>query len=383
MNPGLKTLAAALALAAACDAAVAPASAQFLGFPWQKHDAPAPPPSPAEPAKDETLPPPVMNDVQRTQLPSPVSVPLPRAKPRSQRGARGEEVAGVPAKPAGAGATGATNTPASDIAAASALLAPPGTAFAAPVTSQVSPADAPPSAIMGASISSSPAMPTATGLPYGTAMPSASAAQEAGASSRASIQSRTSAATMPILLASPPSAEAESPAAVPAPTAGRSGSAGPAASGFLAGGGFYGAGTPRVAPTAPAAAASAGREASPAVSPMLATSVSVAATSAAAAAPAAAAAGKPELASVNTGQQIRITNNSPAKVKTIAIVPLKGAGGPYNLVENLDAFKAATAALPAKGGCVYSIRGQFADGSPLSVNNVDLCSDPLINITVW
>jgi hypothetical protein len=35
------------------------------------------------------------------------------------------------------------------------------------------------------------------------------------------------------------------------------------------------------------------------------------------------------------------------------------------------------------GGCVYSVRGKFADGFPLAIDNVDLCRDPLINITVW
>ena len=92
---------------------------------------------------------------------------------------------------------------------------------------------------------------------------------------------------------------------------------------------------------------------------------------------------KPVLPSVNNGQQIRITNNTLAKVKSLSILAAKSGGRPYNLVENLDPFKAASAPLPAKGGCVYNIRGQFSEGSPFSIDNIDLCADPTINITVW
>ncbi len=94
----------------------------------------------------------------------------------------------------------------------------------------------------------------------------------------------------------------------------------------------------------------------------------------------AAAPGKPG-ASVNNGQQIHITNNTGGKVKSLSIVP-KGGGAAHSLIENLEGFKSASAALP-KGGCVYNIRGQFTDGSALSIDNVDLCNDPSINITVW
>jgi len=42
-----------------------------------------------------------------------------------------------------------------------------------------------------------------------------------------------------------------------------------------------------------------------------------------------------------------------------------------------------SAPLPAGRGCVFAVHGTFADGSPLAIDNIDLCRDPLINITVW
>jgi hypothetical protein len=83
------------------------------------------------------------------------------------------------------------------------------------------------------------------------------------------------------------------------------------------------------------------------------------------------------------GQQIRIINNTAVVVATMSLIPAKGAALPRALVANLAPFNATSAPLPVGRGCVFAVHGTFADGSPLAIDNIDLCRDPLINITVW
>jgi hypothetical protein len=82
------------------------------------------------------------------------------------------------------------------------------------------------------------------------------------------------------------------------------------------------------------------------------------------------------------GGQIRIINNTAVGVATMSLIP-KGPAGPHALVANLAPFNVTSASLPAGRGCVFAVQGTFADGSPLAIDNIDLCRDPLINITVW
>jgi hypothetical protein len=83
------------------------------------------------------------------------------------------------------------------------------------------------------------------------------------------------------------------------------------------------------------------------------------------------------------GGQIRIINNTAVAVATMSLIPAKGPAGPHALVANLAPFNVTSASLPAGRGCVFAVQGTFADGSPLAIDNIDLCRDPLINITVW
>jgi hypothetical protein len=83
------------------------------------------------------------------------------------------------------------------------------------------------------------------------------------------------------------------------------------------------------------------------------------------------------------GGQIRIINNTAVAVATMSLIPAKGPAGPHALVANLAPFNVTSAPLPAGRGCVFAVQGTFADGSPLAIDNIDLCGDPLINITVW
>jgi hypothetical protein len=92
----------------------------------------------------------------------------------------------------------------------------------------------------------------------------------------------------------------------------------------------------------------------------------------------------PQLAPPPAGAgQIRIINNTAVAVATMSLIPAKGPAGPHALVANLAPFNVTSAPLPAGRGCVFAVQGTFADGSPLAIDNIDLCGDPLINITVW
>jgi hypothetical protein len=83
------------------------------------------------------------------------------------------------------------------------------------------------------------------------------------------------------------------------------------------------------------------------------------------------------------GGQIRIINNTALAVATMSLIPAKGPASPRALVANLAPFNVTSAPLPAGRGCIFAVHGTFADGSPLAIDNIDLCRDPLINITVW
>ena len=93
--------------------------------------------------------------------------------------------------------------------------------------------------------------------------------------------------------------------------------------------------------------------------------------------------GQPASAPPSTGQQVRVVNNTAVAVATMALIPQRGPAGPHAFVDNLAPFTATSAPLPAGRGCVFAVHGAFADGSPLTVDHLDLCRDPLINITVW
>jgi hypothetical protein len=81
--------------------------------------------------------------------------------------------------------------------------------------------------------------------------------------------------------------------------------------------------------------------------------------------------------------EVSIANNSASKIAMISIIAVKRPGKPYDLVQNLEPFSKTNAPLPPKRGCVFNVRGKFENGSPLSIDNVDLCRDPVINVTVW
>jgi hypothetical protein len=83
------------------------------------------------------------------------------------------------------------------------------------------------------------------------------------------------------------------------------------------------------------------------------------------------------------GQQLRISNNTNVKIATLSIIPTKGRVRPTRVAENLLPFKSTNAPLPLGQGCDFTVRGTFEDGSPLATGEVDLCRDPLINITLW
>jgi len=93
--------------------------------------------------------------------------------------------------------------------------------------------------------------------------------------------------------------------------------------------------------------------------------------------------GQPTSAPPSAGQQVRVVNNTAVAVATMSLIPEKGPAGPRAFVDNLAPFNATSAALPAGRGCVFTVHGTFADGSPLAVDHLDLCRDPVINITVW
>jgi hypothetical protein len=82
-------------------------------------------------------------------------------------------------------------------------------------------------------------------------------------------------------------------------------------------------------------------------------------------------------------QQLRISNNTNVKIATLSIIPTKGRVRPTRIAENLPPFKSTNAPLPLGQGCDFTVRGTFEDGSPLATGEVDLCRDPLINITLW
>jgi hypothetical protein len=83
------------------------------------------------------------------------------------------------------------------------------------------------------------------------------------------------------------------------------------------------------------------------------------------------------------GGQIRIVNNTAIAVASMSLVPAKGPASSQPLLANLAPFNVASAPLPAGHGCIFAVHGTFADGSPLAIDNIDLCRDLLINITVW
>jgi hypothetical protein len=105
--------------------------------------------------------------------------------------------------------------------------------------------------------------------------------------------------------------------------------------------------------------------------------------SASVAEPATTGRGQPASASQSPGQQVRVVNNTAVAVATMSLVPEKGPASPRAFVDNLAPFNATSAPLPVGRGCVFTVHGAFADGSPLAVDHLDLCHDPLINITVW
>jgi len=81
--------------------------------------------------------------------------------------------------------------------------------------------------------------------------------------------------------------------------------------------------------------------------------------------------------------QVRIVNNTALAVATMSLIPAKAPAGPHALVANLAPFTITSAQLPAGRGCMFAVSGTFADGSPIAIDMIDLCRDPLINITVW
>lgn len=83
------------------------------------------------------------------------------------------------------------------------------------------------------------------------------------------------------------------------------------------------------------------------------------------------------------GQYVRIINNTAVAVTAVSLVPAKRPGPPHPLVANLSPFNATNVPLPPGRGCLFAVHGTFANGAPLAIDNVDLCHDPLINITVW
>ena len=83
------------------------------------------------------------------------------------------------------------------------------------------------------------------------------------------------------------------------------------------------------------------------------------------------------------GGQVRIVNNTALAVTTMSLIPAKAPAAAHALVANLAPFTITSAPLPAGRGCVFAVAGTFADGSPLAIDTIDLCRDPLINITVW
>jgi hypothetical protein len=85
----------------------------------------------------------------------------------------------------------------------------------------------------------------------------------------------------------------------------------------------------------------------------------------------------------SAGGQVRIVNNTALAVATMSLIPAKAPSGAQALITNLGPFTVTNAALPAARGCVFAVQGTFADGSPLAIDTIDLCRDPLINITVW
>jgi hypothetical protein len=92
---------------------------------------------------------------------------------------------------------------------------------------------------------------------------------------------------------------------------------------------------------------------------------------------------QPSSLPAGAGGQIRIINNTAVAVATMSLIPAKGPAGPHALVANLAPFNVTSAPLPAGRGCIFTVHGTFADGSPIAIDNIDLCRDPLINITVW
>ena len=103
----------------------------------------------------------------------------------------------------------------------------------------------------------------------------------------------------------------------------------------------------------------------------------------AAAEPATAGRGQPSSLPAGAGRQVRIVNNTALAVATMSLIPAKGPAAAHALVANLAPFNMTSAPLPAGRGCIFAVHGTFVDGSPLAIDTIDLCRDPLINITVW
>ncbi len=91
----------------------------------------------------------------------------------------------------------------------------------------------------------------------------------------------------------------------------------------------------------------------------------------------------PSAATPTADRDIIIANNAGISIATLSITPANSGGTAVTIAEHLGALKTAHAPLPAGSGCAFKVAGTFADGSTLAIESVDLCRDPVINITVW
>jgi hypothetical protein len=79
--------------------------------------------------------------------------------------------------------------------------------------------------------------------------------------------------------------------------------------------------------------------------------------------------------------QVMVWNDHAAALKQIVLTSASDPKKATLFSKSLPAGAKAVVNLPAKGGCVYSVEGQFDDGTSISADSVEVCKDRSLNLT--
>ena len=79
--------------------------------------------------------------------------------------------------------------------------------------------------------------------------------------------------------------------------------------------------------------------------------------------------------------QVLVANEHAAGLKQLVLTSTSDPKKTSTMAVGLPAGAKIVGKLPAKGGCVYTIEGEFDDGTSLSADNVEVCRDRALNLT--